>query len=176
MPDDAPANIGYTAAEHHFSEARLNPELLMIESDHDMRNPSDMLILERVAKAVLHAPGVALVQSVTRPLGTPIKHSSIPFQISAQSAGQVMNLSYQGDRARDLLTQIDQTGKAIDILQRQLSLQQQATDATDEHRSTQRECNFHLGQHRDLLGQSSVIATSMPRVVTSPPVGCSAPS
>jgi RND superfamily putative drug exporter len=43
-----------------------------------------------------------------------------------------MNLSYQEDRARDLLTQIDQTGKAIDILQRQLSLQQQATDATDE--------------------------------------------
>jgi putative drug exporter of the RND superfamily len=132
MPDDAPANIGYTAAERHFSEARLNPELLMIESDHDMRNPSDMLILERVAKAVLHTPGVALVQSITRPLGTPIKHSSIPFQISAQSAGQVMNLSYQEDRARDLLTQIDQTGKAIDILQRQLSLQQQATDATDE--------------------------------------------
>jgi len=86
-----------------------------------------MLILERVAKAVLHTPGIALVQSVTRPLGTPIKHSSIPFQISAQSAGQVMNLSYQEDRARDLLTQIDQTGKAIDILQRQLSLQQQAT-------------------------------------------------
>src|SRR4029453_18428543 len=43
-----------------------------------------------------------------------------------------MNLSYQEDRARDLLTQIDQTGKGIDILQRQLSLQQQATDATDE--------------------------------------------
>ena len=58
----------------------------MIETDHDMRNPADMLILERVAKAVLHTPGVAFVQSITRPLGTPITHSSIPFQISAQSA------------------------------------------------------------------------------------------
>ena len=56
----------------------------MIESDHDMRNPADMILLERVAKAVLHTPGIALVQSITRPLGTPISHSSIPFQISAQ--------------------------------------------------------------------------------------------
>ena len=83
LPAPAPANVGYTAAERHFSKARLNPELLMIETDHDMRNPADMLILERVAKAVLHTPGIAMVQSITRPLGTPISHSSIPFQISA---------------------------------------------------------------------------------------------
>jgi len=40
LPGDAPVNIGYAAAERHFSQARLNPELLMIEADHDMRNPS----------------------------------------------------------------------------------------------------------------------------------------
>ena len=92
MPASAPANVGYAAAERHFSQARLNPELLMIEADHDMRNPADMLVLERVAKAVFHTPGIALVQSITRPLGTPLDHSSIPFQISAQSAGQIENL------------------------------------------------------------------------------------
>ena len=132
LPDTAPSNVGYTAAERHFSEARLNPELLMIESDRDMRNPSDMLILERVAKAVLHTPGIALVQSITRPLGTPITHSSIPFQISAQSAGQIMNLSYQEDRARDILSQVDQTSRSINILEQQLKLQQASADATDE--------------------------------------------
>ena len=42
-PPCAPANVGYTAAERHFSQARLNPELLMIETDHDLRNPADML-------------------------------------------------------------------------------------------------------------------------------------
>ncbi|OPX09398.1 RND family transporter [Mycobacterium sp. AT1] len=132
LPDTAPANVGYAAAERHFSEARLNPELLMIESDHDMRNPSDMLILERVAKAVLHTPGIALVQSITRPLGTPITHSSIPFQISAQSAGQIMNLSYQQARAQDILKQVDQTTKSIAVLQQQLELQKQSAAATDE--------------------------------------------
>ena len=67
MPDRAPSNVGYAAAERHFSKARLNPELLMIETDHDLRNPTDMILLERVAKAVFHTSGVAQVQSITRP-------------------------------------------------------------------------------------------------------------
>ncbi len=104
----------------------------MIETDHDMRNPADMLILERVAKAVLHTPGVALVQSITRPLGTPIKHSSIPFQISAQSASQIMNLSYQKDRAADLMKQAAEISNTIDILKQQLTLQQASAAATHE--------------------------------------------
>jgi RND superfamily putative drug exporter len=151
LPDTAPSNVGYTAAERHFSEARLNPELLMIESDHDMRNPSDMLILERVAKAVLHTPGIALVQSITRPLGAPITHSSIPFQISAQSAGQIMNLSYQEARARDILTQVDQTSRSIDILEQQLLLQQQSAAATDEQVQAFHETVATINEVRDNL-------------------------
>src|SRR5271154_2980209 len=58
MPSSAPANVGYTAAERHFSRARLEPELLMLQSDHDMRNPADMLIVDRVAKAVFHVSGI----------------------------------------------------------------------------------------------------------------------
>ncbi|MUL82617.1 MULTISPECIES: RND family transporter [unclassified Mycolicibacterium] len=132
LPASAPANVGYAAASRHFSEARLNPELLMIETDHDMRNPTDMLVLERVAKAVLHTRGVSLVQSITRPLGTPIKHSSIPFQISAQSASQIMNLGYQQDRAADLLKQANELSNTINILKKQISLQQASADATHE--------------------------------------------
>ncbi|MDG4663965.1 MMPL family transporter [Mycobacterium sp. 236(2023)] len=132
LPDSAPAVEGYAAAERHFSQARLNPELLMVESDHDMRNPSDMLILERIAKSVLHTPGVNLVQSITRPLGTPISHSSIPFQISAQSASQIMNLSYQQDRGADLLKQANEITNTVDILRQQLTLQQASAAATHD--------------------------------------------
>ena len=132
LPATSPANVGYAAAERHFSQARLNPELLMIETDHDMRNPADMLILERIAKSVLHTHGIALVQSITRPLGTPITHSSIPFQLSAQSASQIMNLSYQRDRATDLLTQVAETNKTIEILKNQMVLQQNSAAATHE--------------------------------------------
>ncbi|MCV7252912.1 MMPL family transporter [Mycobacterium hackensackense] len=132
IPGTAPGVIGMEAAERHFTEARINPELLMIETDHDMRNPADMLILERAAKAVLHTPGIALVQSITRPLGTPITHSSIPFQISASSASQIMNLGYQKDRADDLLKQANEIDNTIDVLKQQLTLQQQSAEATHE--------------------------------------------
>jgi RND superfamily putative drug exporter len=132
LPASAPANVGYEAAERHFSQARLNPELLMIETDHDMRNPADMLVLERVAKAVLHTPGVSLVQSITRPLGTPINHSSIPFQISASSASQIMNLGYQQDRAGELLKQANDISNTIEVLKRQMALQGASAAATHE--------------------------------------------
>ncbi|BBX61152.1 membrane protein [Mycobacterium saskatchewanense] len=138
MPADAPANIGYTAAERHFSRARLEPELLMVESDHDMRNPADMLILDRVAKAVFHVPGIAQVQAITRPLGTPLDHSSLAFVVSNQSAAQQENLTYQRDRADDLLKQAGELSKTINILKQQYALQQQLAAAT--HSETE---SFH---------------------------------
>lgn len=130
MPASAPANVGYAAAERHFSRARLEPELLMVETDHDMRNPADMLILDRVAKAVFHTPGIAQVQSITRPLGTPLNHSSLAFQISAQSANQIENLQYQRDRADDLLRQAGELSETIDLLKQQYTLQQELAATT----------------------------------------------
>ncbi|WP_409430213.1 RND family transporter [Mycobacterium sp. SMC-16] len=132
MPADAPANIGYAAAERHFSQARLNPELLMIEADHDLRNSTDMILLERVAKAVFHTDGIAQVQSITRPLGTPLDHSSIPFLISAGNAGQINNLPFQQARSADLLKQVEVINNSIDILRQQYSLQQQSSGITHE--------------------------------------------
>jgi RND superfamily putative drug exporter len=138
MPASAPANVGYTAAERHFSRARLEPELLMVETDHDMRNPADMLVLDRVAKAVFHVPGVAQVQTITRPLGTPLVHSSLAFVVSNQSAAQQENLTYQRDRADDLQRQAGELAKTINILKQQYVLQQQL--AADTHSEAE---SFH---------------------------------
>jgi len=138
MPQSAPANVGYTAAERHFSRARLEPELLMVEGDHDMRNPADMLVLDRVAKAVFHVPGVAQVQTITRPLGTPLVHSSLAFVVSNQSAAQQENLTYQRDRADDLQRQAGELAKTINILKQQYVLQQQL--AADTHSEAE---SFH---------------------------------
>ncbi len=138
MPASAPSKVGYAAADQHFPRARLEPELLMVETDRDMRNPADMLVLDKIAKTVAHLSGIAMVQTITRPLGTPINHSSIPFQISAQSASQIENLKYQEDRAQDLLKQAAELDKTIHILQQQYGLQQQLAGAT--HDETQK---FH---------------------------------
>ncbi len=87
MPNDIPANVGYAAADRHFSQARMMPEILMIESDHDMRNPADFIVLHRLARAIFKVPGIARVQGITRPEGTPIEHTSIPFMLSMQNSG-----------------------------------------------------------------------------------------
>ena len=102
----------------------------MIESDRDLRNPAGMLMLEKVAKAVFQAPGVAMVQSITRPLGSPLDNSSIPFQMSLQSTLQAETLPFQQARAHDLLTQVAEITNSIDLLKQQMALQQQLSDAT----------------------------------------------
>ena len=132
LPSSSPANVGYDAAERHFSAARLNPELLMIESDHDLRTPAGLLVVEKVAKAVFHTPGVAMVQTITRPLGTPLQHSSLGFQMGMGSALQLENLPFQQARAGDLAQQLSEISTSIDLLHRQLAVQQQLSDATDE--------------------------------------------
>lgn len=35
LPGQVPANVGYAAADRHFSKAKMNPDLLLVESDHD---------------------------------------------------------------------------------------------------------------------------------------------
>ncbi len=149
LPASSPANVGYDAAERHFSAARLNPELLMLETDHDMRNPVDMLVLERVAKAVFHTPGVALVQSITRPLGTPLDHSSIPFQMSMQSTTQIETLPFQQARAEELLQQIGEITNSIGLLERQYDLQEQLGAATDEQAAMLHETAATVSELRD---------------------------
>ena len=47
LPSDIPAAQGFAAAERHFPAARLSPELLMLESDHDLRNSADFLVIDR---------------------------------------------------------------------------------------------------------------------------------
>jgi putative drug exporter of the RND superfamily len=151
LPANAPANVGYTAGVRHFSEARLNPELLMIEADHDLRNVADMLILERVAKAVFHTPGIDQVQAITRPLGTPLDHSSIPFQLSQQSAATIQNLSYQKDRAADLQKQAAEFRTTINILQQQFALQQQSAAATHEQTQSFHDTVVTINELRDKI-------------------------
>ena len=83
------------------------PEILLIEADHDLRNSADLLILNRLAKAVFAVPGIASVQSITRPTGAPIPHTSIPFMLSMQNAGLLQNMGFQKDRMKDMAKQAD---------------------------------------------------------------------
>ncbi|OBY32838.1 RND family transporter [Mycolicibacter kumamotonensis] len=118
IPAHLPANVGYDAAERHFSAARMNPDVLMVETDHDLRNPADMIILDRIAKNIFRTRGVERVQSITRPLGSPIDHTSIPFQISMQAVPIQENLQFMSDRLADMLTMSDDLDATVDSMVR----------------------------------------------------------
>ena len=127
IPKDIPANVGYAAADRHFSQARMMPEILMIESDHDMRNPTDFLWLNKLAKGIFRVPGIARVQGITRPEGNPIGHTSIPFLISMQNASQLQTMQYMKARVNDMLKQADLVAAQIAAMKRMYALQQQLT-------------------------------------------------
>ena len=125
-----PANQGFAAAERHFTQARLTPDILMIKTDHDLRNPTDFLTLNRLAKAIFKVPGTSRVQGITRPEGTPIANTSIPFLLSLQSATQVQIQKFQNERTSDMLKQVQDLDKMIGVLQEQYALTQQLYEIT----------------------------------------------
>jgi putative drug exporter of the RND superfamily len=131
-PPDISANVAQTAAERHFTPARMNPELLMVEADHDLRDPADMLIIDRIAKSVFHERGIGRVQTITRPLGAPIEHSSIPFVIAMNSSSTLQTAKFMNDSMASMLEQADEMGRTISVMQHMYGVMQQITDTTHE--------------------------------------------
>src|SRR6202035_243666 len=132
IPAFTPANIGYHASDRHFPQARMEPEILMVEADHDLRDPAGMIVLDKVAKNVFHIPGIARVQDITRPLGTPIVHGSVPFQISMQTANEVENLKYLHDAVANLTKVSDQLQVTINITEQLADLTHRLTGVTHD--------------------------------------------
>ena len=132
LPDYAPSNIGYAAAERHFTQARINPDIMMIEADHDMRNPADMLVLDKVTRSVLNVEGIAMVQGITRPLGIPIQHSSIPFQTSLQGQTSNQGLPFLAGQLADLRKTAEQMQLMIDTTQRNYEVMQELVTNTHD--------------------------------------------
>ncbi len=132
IPKNIPANLGYEAAGRHFSKSRMMaPELLMVEADHDLRNPADFQILNKLAKAVLAVPGISSVTvHNSGPPEPPIPHTSIPFMLSMQNAGMSQNMGFQKDRMKDLLKQADDMAESVSLMQHMYSLMQQLNITT----------------------------------------------
>ena len=124
QPQTGAANQGFEASDRHFPPSKLFTEMMMVESDHDMRNSADFISLDRVAKELVRLPGVAMVQSVTRPLGRPLDHANVPYLFTVQggAAGQQLPFNQHQNDNTDQQAQIQaQTvatlGKTIDLTQ-----------------------------------------------------------
>jgi putative drug exporter of the RND superfamily len=120
--DFAPASIesstGYAAADKHFPRSWLSNDIVYVRSDHDMRNTTDMISMDRIAKSIIRVPGIALVQSVTRPSGRPIEHASLPYAMGAMGTKIGENIGFLRDRVTDIDTLADHVSSVIESTER----------------------------------------------------------
>lgn len=128
QPASASANLGFAASDRHFSESKLFSEMLMIESDHDMRNSADFISLDRVAKSLIRLPGVAMVQSITRPLGRPLEHATIPYLFTTQGSGSGQQLPFNEQQNENTDKQAAIQTRSIEVLAQVLDLTQKMSD------------------------------------------------
>ncbi|NVN51582.1 RND family transporter [Mycolicibacterium hippocampi] len=151
IPASIPANAGLQAATEHFSLSRMSPEVLLVEADRDLRNPSDFLVLDRLAKRVFGVEGIARVQAPSRPDGAPIAHTSIPFLISMQGVGQQQNMKLMKDRIADMRTQADDIGTTIATMRTMYSLMTKFSAITTEMIDDMTEMRDTVHQIRDTI-------------------------
>jgi putative drug exporter of the RND superfamily len=149
IPKDIPANLGYAAADRHFSQSRMMPDILMIQADHDLRDPADFLVLHKLAKAVFRVPGISRVQGITRPEGTPIEHTSIPFMLSMQNALMMQNMKSMRGSVDDMLKQADLLATQVAIMKRLYEFQKQITAITHDSIGKTKEMTATVDELRD---------------------------
>ncbi|WP_301121264.1 RND family transporter [Mycolicibacterium fortuitum] len=128
QPADGAANLGFEASDRHFSQSKLFSEMLMVESDHDMRNSADFISLDRVAKSLIRLPGVAMVQSITRPLGRPLEHATIPYLFTTQGSGSGQQLPFTERQNENTDKQAEIQARSVEVLQKVIGLTQQMAD------------------------------------------------
>ncbi|HEX7323669.1 MAG TPA: MMPL family transporter [Mycobacterium sp.] len=151
LPDDVPANVGYAAAFRHFSQAKMNPDLMMIETDRDLRNPADFLVIDKIAKALKNVHGIAQVQTITRPDGDPIKHSTIPYTIGQSGTATLMNNDYTQANLDNLLKQTDDLQASIDAMTEMMNIQTDLAAVTQRIADKMTTTSVDIGEMRDHL-------------------------
>jgi RND superfamily putative drug exporter len=151
LPKDIPANVGYDAAFRHFSQAKMNPDLMMVESDRDLRNPADFLVIDKIAKALKNVHGIAQVQTITRPDGDPIKHSTIPYTVGQSGSTQLMNNDYTQTNLDNLLSQADDLQNSIDAMTEMMSVQKDLAAVSQRMADKMKTTSDDMGDTRDHL-------------------------
>jgi putative drug exporter of the RND superfamily len=128
QPASASAKKGFAAADQHFPPSKLFSEMLMVETDHDMRNSADFISLDRINKALIRLPGVAMVQSITRPLGRPLEHATIPYLFTTQGSGNGQQLPFNREQNMNTDQQADIQAHSVAVLRKEIGFFQKVSD------------------------------------------------
>src|SRR5271156_5273160 len=128
QPHNSKSNLGFQAADRHFPKSKLFSEMLMVETDHDMRNSADFISLDRVARALIRIPGVAEVQSITRPMGRALEHAHLPYlwTTSGSGSGQQNPFNIQQNTNTDKQAQVN--ADTVKVLRKEIDYFQNLSD------------------------------------------------
>ncbi|KRB78447.1 hypothetical protein ASE01_04050 [Nocardioides sp. Root190] len=132
LPEEAESNRGYALLARHFPVNEVLPDYVLIQADHDLRNTKDLALIERASAAAAQHEGVALVRTITRPLGEPITEASVAYQSGlvgdelgeakdkvTEGAGGAERLAEGAGQLDDGVTQLaDGAGQAVDGAER----------------------------------------------------------
>jgi RND superfamily putative drug exporter len=125
QPPSTHANRGYQAMDRHFPPNRLLPEIVFIQSDHDLRNPAGVIAVEKITKKIMEIPGIRVVQSASRPAGSIPNQASLTAQagiIGDQLDDGTAEMSRRLGAIDQLSATLDQFQTAISQLQNGLSV------------------------------------------------------
>jgi putative drug exporter of the RND superfamily len=128
QPSSGPANQGFAAADRHFPKSKLFSEMLMIESDRDLRNSADFISLDRAAKSLERLPGVAMVQSITRPMGRALEHATIPYLFTTQGSGNGQQLPFNQQQNANTNEQAQITAHTVAVTRKEIDYFQNLSD------------------------------------------------
>src|ERR1700746_3779669 len=128
QPANSPSNLGFAAADRHFTKSKLFSEMLMVETDHDMRNSADFISLDRVARSLIRLPGVAMVQSITRPMGRALEHATLPYLTTTQGSGSGQQLPFNEQQNANTNQQAQINADTVRVLRQKISFFQNTSD------------------------------------------------
>ena len=102
------------------SADRLEPEIVTIEADHDLRDPQGMIAIDRVTRAIVALPGVRQVRSASWPAGSPWAQASFAHQageIGKQLQRNAATITSQLASIKTIGPTLDQLSAAVSRLQ-----------------------------------------------------------
>lgn len=80
VPRTDPSAVGYAALERHFDIEQFVPSYVLIHSARNLRTPQTLADMEQMADRISQLPDIAMVNGVTRPLGTVPKEFRATYQ------------------------------------------------------------------------------------------------
>ena len=105
-----------------------SPDILLVETDHDMRNPADSLILNTSQGRLRCSRHFQCVGPNSA--RNPDRAHFDTLSVSMQGAGQLVILPFMKERMNDMRKQADELSTTIDLMQRMYDLMQQLVNTT----------------------------------------------